>query len=281
MINIDKWTSQLPELRSRYKDAGPYPHIVLDDFLDEQIADDLLKAFPVSFSDKGWIHWRHYNEDKHGLNDLHLIPAVIKDFIRYMNSDDFVNFLEQISGIDDLVSDPGLEGGGIHLSERGGHLNIHADFSTHPRRKDLHRRLNALLYLNRDWQESYKGALELWTADMKRCEKKVYPMFNRLVIFSTTATSYHGFPDALECPAGETRKSIAFYYYNKTEAENRIVSTSYQIRPGEGLKAVPNWIDNKLLLGYTYLKRNLGINDDLASKILGFKEWFRKSNKDK
>jgi len=64
----------------------------------------------------------------------------------------------QLTGIDALVPDPHFEGGGLHQIEPGGHLKVHADFNRHPR-TGLARRLNALIYLNRDWKPEYGGAL--------------------------------------------------------------------------------------------------------------------------
>ena len=274
MVDIDKWTNQIPALHKHYMEAGPFPHIVMDDFLDNQIADTLLGVFPDTFFDKGWIHWKHFNENKHGLNNPSLIPTEINEFIQFMNSDIFVDFLEKVTGIADLIPDPKLEGAGLHIAERGGYLNIHADFSTHPGDADLKRRLNVLIYLNKDWQDTYKGGLELWSADMKNCAKKIQPIFNRLVIFNTTETSFHGFPDPIQCPENVTRKSIALYFYNKTKAEGPVVSTLYKTRPGDGIKALPNWIDNQLLFAYTYLKRKLKIKDDQASRLLSIKGWW-------
>jgi len=49
---------------------------------------------------------------------------------------------------------------------------------------------------------------------MTRCEAKVLPIFNRVMIFGTTDFTYHGHPDPLQCPEGMTRKSLALYYFS-------------------------------------------------------------------
>ncbi|HLP50945.1 MAG TPA: 2OG-Fe(II) oxygenase [Chitinophagales bacterium] len=275
-MNIDKWSKKLPELLEQYNSALPFPHIVIDDFLPAFEADNLLQQFPSSADDEGWIHYKHFNENKHGLNEVDKLPANVLGFINFMHSPPAISFLEKLTGISNLIADETLEGAGIHLSERGGYLNMHADFSTHPQFNHLERKLNIILYLNKDWKSEYRGDLELWDAKMESCEKKIAPLFNRLVVFNTTNISYHGFPEPLLCPKGETRKSIALYYYNKTEANSRIKSTNYKTRPGDGLKALPNWVDNKLLWAYTYLKRKVGLNDKSASKLLNIKKWWSK-----
>ena len=129
-----------------------------------------------------------------------------------LNSGPFLAFLERLTGINGLIADPHLRGGGVHIIRRGGKLGIHADFNHHKRLK-VFRRLNLLLYLNREWDEAWGGHLELWNRDKTRCCRRIAPVFNRTVIFDTSNFSYHGHPEPLECPQDESRKSLALYYY--------------------------------------------------------------------
>ncbi|MHA7057578.1 2OG-Fe(II) oxygenase [Aquimarina sp. M1] len=253
----------------KYQRAQPYPHIVYDDFLDKNAAEKALLVFP-KIKDDGWIHYVHVNEKKHGLNKLDLIPTFIREkIIKELNSTHFVSYLEKLTGIKNLIPDATIEGGGIHQSENGGYLNIHADFTVHPHKKTWRRRVNVLIYLNKDWQHSYGGALELWEKDMSKCVVKIEPVFNRMVIFNTEEDSYHGFPDPMQCPDDITRKSIALYYFTeeKKGSFNRR-STNYRARPDDGFKAVYIWMDKKMIAIYTWLKGTLGINDDFISKML-------------
>ena len=123
-------------------------------------------------------------------------------------------FLQELTGIKEkLLPDPYFEGGGFHQTKRGGFLKIHADFNKHKETK-LDRRLNILVYLNKEWKEEYGGHFELWNRDMTTCVKKVAPEFNTLAMFTTTDFSYHGLPTPLTCPPDRSRKSIALYYYS-------------------------------------------------------------------
>ena len=131
------------------------------------------------------------------------------------------------------------------------------------------RRVNVLLYLNKDWQPEYNGQLELWSGDMRTCEAKINPEFNRVVIFSTDEKSYHGFPDAIECPEDMTRKSLALYYFTEEDKALRLRTTDYRARPGSGFKAVLIWLDVKALYIYGWIKRTFGIDDKFVSKVLG------------
>ncbi len=226
-----------------------------------------MEAFP-EVEDQGWIHYVHVNEKKHGLNKMDLLPEYIQEVVRHFNSDAFVEQLSILTGIEGLKADPSLEGGGLHQSQRGGYLNIHADFTVHPHKRNWQRRVNLLLYLNEGWQPEYKGDLELWTRDMKECAQKISPVFNRVVIFNTDHDSYHGLPEPIQCPENMTRKSIALYYFTEEKKRPKKRATNYRARPGDGIKSVFIWADKQMVWTYNWLKGVLGINDDLVSSIL-------------
>jgi Rps23 Pro-64 3,4-dihydroxylase Tpa1-like proline 4-hydroxylase len=143
--------------------------------------------------------------------------------------------LGQLTGIDDLIVDAQLLGGGVHLVKPGGVLRVHADFRRHLS-YNLERRLNLLLYMNPDWREEYGGHLELWDREMKTCVERVLPIANRCVVFNTTDDSYHGHPRPLACPEGMLRCSIALYYYTAdrpNQVDGRVHSTAWQLLPEE------------------------------------------------
>ena len=268
ILDIENWRKRLPDLVKSYQNDQPFPHISLDGFLKNAAANKAMQAFPA-VKDEGWIHYVHVNEKKHGLNKMELLPAYIQEVIQVLNSKECVAFVSELTGIQNLVADKTLEGGGLHQSQRNGYLNIHADFTVHPHKRHLRRRVNLLVYLNEDWEESYNGHLELWSRDMKKCVQKISPLFNRCVIFNTDEDSYHGLPEPILCPEDMTRKSIALYYF--TEEKNPVKrSTNYRARPGDGAKSVLIYLDKKLIALYSNLKGWLGINDDFASKVLNF-----------
>jgi Rps23 Pro-64 3,4-dihydroxylase Tpa1-like proline 4-hydroxylase len=195
-----------------YLKATPFPHVVLDDFLPARITETVLSEFPSPEA----VRWKKFDAEKEQkLASTH--EEQFGDFTRHLfgqfNGQVFVNFLEALTGIEGLVPDPHLVGGGLHQIEPGGFLEVHADFNKHDRLR-LDRRLNVLLYLNKDWKEEYGGFFELWNEDATRREQRVLPIFNRCVVFSTTDYSFHGHPDPLACPPGRTRKSLALYYYS-------------------------------------------------------------------
>jgi hypothetical protein len=220
--------------REGYGKARPFPHAVMDDLLPVAFADQVLDEFPAP--DRGiWWEFDSERERKLATKDESSMGEATRHLFAEFNSAAFIDFLEELTGIEGLVPDPHLSGGGLHQIRCGGHLSIHADFNRHPR-TDLERRLNVLFYLNRDWEESYGGALELWSEDMRACEARILPLFNRCVVFSTGDTSFHGHPDPLTCPPERTRKSMALYYYTRNPAHHGsedVHNTLFRLRPEE------------------------------------------------
>jgi Rps23 Pro-64 3,4-dihydroxylase Tpa1-like proline 4-hydroxylase len=271
LFPYEVWRNRLPALVNEYRDNTPFPHIHLTDFLDAGLARRIAAEFPKP-TDTSWIQYKHYNENKLGKTNRAEFPPLIGQLIDELNSSEFVSFLSQLTGIPNLMSDPSLEGGGMHQTERGGFLNMHADFTHHHHQDSWRRRCNLILYLNDGWKEEWGGAIEFWDRDMKRCAAKVLPLLNHVVIFNTDEESYHGYPDPINPPDGVSRKSIALYYYTQ-EADTKFTprSTNYQARPDDGnLRSLFIWLDKKTLAVYSIIKSKLGLSDNFASKVLGF-----------
>jgi hypothetical protein len=226
-VMLGKWTGV-------YRRAKPFPHIVLDHALNSWLIDRASAVFPG----KGDLPWYLYDnpfEKKLAFDRVAEMPGPLSDLISYLQTPVFVWFLEQLTGICKFLIDETCRGGGLHAIERGGKLDVHADFNVHPV-SGLHRRLNLILFLNREWRREWGGDLQLWTSDMSRCAVRVAPVYNRMVVFTVTDTAFHGHPEPLACPPGVLRKSIALYYYTRerpAEEMSAAHSTRYQRRPGD------------------------------------------------
>lgn len=237
LLRTDHLGEMAARLRDQYASAQPFPHIVIDDLFVPAVLDRVLDVFPgpdAAF----WQRFKSDRETKLALDREDAVPMPIRMVLYTLNGAAFLNFLEVLTGIDGLIPDPHWDGGGLHQIQSGGKLAIHADFNSNNRTK-LDRRLNLLLYLNKDWEASYGGDLELWDQGMTACVKKVPPLFNRIVIFSTTDTTYHGHPDPLTCPPDRCRRSLALYYYSNGRPEgeaSRGRSTLFVRRPGDTFK---------------------------------------------
>jgi Rps23 Pro-64 3,4-dihydroxylase Tpa1-like proline 4-hydroxylase len=255
------------ELRDRFVTAEPYPHVVIDDFMPESVAEDLLEEFEKTEQD--WKHYHHYNERKLALTDLEQMPPRTRELFSELQSQRTLEFVMKLSGIRDLISDPDLEGAGMHMVTPGGFLNVHTDFLTHTKRRSWSRHINLLLYLNKDWKEEWNGNLELWDGDLEHCVQSVAPAFNRCVIFNTLEKSYHGHPHKLCCPPGHNRKSLLLYYYRDEGHELKLSSTNYRPLPQDSW--LRRWMiagDRVLLRVYTLVKGHTKISDKLMDRIL-------------
>jgi hypothetical protein len=229
-------TTRVDALHEEFRSAQPFQHVVFDGLVPDDVLTAVVAEAPVP-GEGSWQENEGLQERKFTLKDERAMGPVSRHLVRELNSKVFLDFLSDVTGIAGLIPDPHLYGGGLHQIGRGGMLKVHADFNVHPTTR-LDRRLNLLLYLNRDWDDAYGGHLELWNREMTRCERRVSPLWGRCVVFATTDFSYHGHPDPLTCPDDMLRRSIAMYYYsNGRPASERSKghSTLFRSRPGEDL----------------------------------------------
>jgi 2OG-Fe(II) oxygenase superfamily len=218
-----------------FQTAKPFPHVVIDGLFPDDVLDKVIDELPEARLRADWVQHNGPEAVKKGLpRDWQLGPNA-RHLLNQFNTGVFVTFLEELTGIRGLIPDPHYTGGGVHQIERGGFLKIHADFNRYERLK-LDRRLNAIIYLNRDWRDEWGGQLELWNGTMTEKFESLTPLFNRLVIFATTDESFHGHPDPLECPPDVTRRSLALYYYTNGRPQEEMSDshpTLHRARPGE------------------------------------------------
>jgi len=230
-----------------YCENKPFPYIVFDNFLPLAAAEAALRDFPQP-KEVNWSQFNNFHERKLAFDAVEKLPAGDRDVLYFLNSRPMLQFLERLTGISGIIPDPYYHGGGLHQIVPGGKLGVHADFNKHPV-LNLDRRINVLIYLNKDWKEEYGGHFELWNREMTQAETMILPIFNRCAIFSTTSWSFHGHPTPLNCPPDRTRKSIATYYYSNGRPEEEIHeahSTLFQRRPGETL---PDSIEPSIAVG--------------------------------
>lgn len=200
--------------KSEFQNALPFPHLVLDDFLQNDSAKSLAGEFP-SLNDSRLFVYNNPLEHKLALNDWNAYPPNTYSFLQYLNSNKVVDTLSELVGMQ-LYTDHGLHGGGWHMHSKGGKLNPHLDYSIHPK-LGLQRKLNLIIYLAEDWNTEWGGDLGFWShnKDAERPAqliKEVSIKFNRAVLFDTTCNSWHGITKSLNCPPNISRNSIAIYY---------------------------------------------------------------------
>jgi len=219
--------ADVAEIQARFRQAKPFRHVAVDDFLEPDKCEALLRDFPA------------FNET-YAKNELGLIgrkavvehvsevSAFYKAFYRYINSAPFLEAMSKLTGIPDLIADRTLLGGGTHDNLDGQGLDVHVDFNIDERRM-LHRRVNLLIYLNKEWEEAWGGAIELHSNPQSPSADEIasfLPLFNRAVIFETNEYSWHGFR-RIALPADKkalSRKSFSIYLYTKDRPADEVVA---------------------------------------------------------
>jgi len=208
------------KLKTNYQTSFPFPYIVIDDFFSyyrlSQCLEELKKNNHWSTNQAEWMN--EFSVKKFWLPDEEEDISIVKSkvpittsVIEYLTSPKFIKYLEELTGIKNLQKDPMLLGGGIHKINSGGHLSIHKDYNTN-HKSGKRRKLNLLLYLNKDWDKSWGGNLELWNKNLTHKIVEVEPIFNRAVIFNIDDAP-HGHPHPLNCPEDRSRYSLALYYF--------------------------------------------------------------------
>jgi hypothetical protein len=209
---IDRLRQESNTFRQEYITGKPYPHLVIDNLFDPEVLDRLVAEFPAK-DNRDWLVWNTFHESKTTSRGIHGLSMFTQLFCLWLNSSEFIQEINKITGFDDLVGDPIFLGAGLHETDPGGWLDMHADYTSHLS-LPLVRRVNLLIYLNRDWDENWGGELELWDPKDNSNRASYPPLFNRTVIFPTTDQTLHGAPRKLSCPQGISRKLISIYYWS-------------------------------------------------------------------
>lgn len=225
------------ELGDRLLSSSPFNHIVIDNFFEENVANDIASSFP-SHSDDVWtVSYNNPVENKKACSHWDKFPSPIYSAMFYLCSLDFLSILRRLTRNDFLYADFGLHGGGMHSHNRGGKLNIHKDYSVHPK-LNLERNYNLIVYMTPNWDSSWGGGLELWSHDSetnqpKDCVVEIENKFNRAIIFDTTQNSWHGLPQKLTCPENVARRSLASYYVTSLRKNSENIKRAHFVPYGE------------------------------------------------
>lgn len=229
-------------LREQFNTSTPFRFFKIDNFLKPAFLADLLASYP-SYEEAGKMGGKQFMAAKEKfkiqVTDAKLFPEPVKQLAETLNGPRFLSDLQYITGIDELLPDSGFAGGGIHLTNTSGRLDVHVDFNFNEH-LNAFRRLNILVYLNPDWDKAWGGDIELWDADVTHCHHAFSPIANRCVVFETSETSYHGVTP-LRCPKGITRQSFAAYYYTKDPPhgwDGKTHTTVFKTRPTETFRHI-------------------------------------------
>lgn len=268
MIAFDELSERAGVLRAEWQKAEPFPHVVIDNFLPPEQADQVLRGFDGT--SEGWVFHNHYNERKYCHSKKELMAPEMKELFADFESPEWLEFLEQVTGIPGLLADPTLDGSsGIHKSLPGCYLNVHKESAGHNGQPDWTRQLNLLLYFNNGWKQEWDGDLELHDHRTRTCAKRITPYFNRMVIFHTNEIAFHGNPKVLRCPEGVVRKSLAIYYFSKGRRRLWLEPVLYKPEATDGpVRRARIAINNAALRVYFPLRKYTPLKDEHVEKVM-------------
>ncbi|TNF01281.1 MAG: 2OG-Fe(II) oxygenase [Bacteroidetes bacterium] len=236
-FDYEKFERQIAQFNSDYSDRFPYPFAYFDGLFDEDVIKEINKEI-----DKKSFKLDDRNIDgeevkiRSDFQDNEDLPPQSKRIFDVLNGGKFLELVSKLTGIEGLISDPYYDGGGINIIENQGTLAVHLDGTTQ-HRMQLCRRVNAILFVNDSWDESWNGYHEQWDYLNKnmspfdseqdwRCVRKILPRRNRMLIFTTNDHSWHGHAGVLDVPEGVQRRSLITYFYTATRPESDLLYDS-------------------------------------------------------
>jgi Rps23 Pro-64 3,4-dihydroxylase Tpa1-like proline 4-hydroxylase len=244
-MKINELRDKVPEYKASFQNAWPYSHLVIDNFLDQELVEQTLADFPYP-----------ENMDIHGTNSSRLLgwqvnplsssysfKPSLNQLFNYLKSTSLRKVFQDIAGISsDVLSDPDYHGSGLLLAPRGGVHRVHADRTYHPN-PCYFPRLVLLIYFNKDWKSNYGGSLQLWNNKIDKCVT-IAPLFNRCVLFKISSTSFHSIED-LTCPDNVYRRALNYYYLSdQAPSDSYLHETLFFPRPNERYSYWVNCLKN-------------------------------------
>jgi len=221
-------------LRAEFDKALPMRHIVIDDFLYEDVARKAMNSFPP-YDAMERIR-NSVVEKRASETRLDVVDPVYREIFEALRSVEFVSFLGDVTGFSGLDASESMDGAGLHQIQNGGFHNVHADKNRDPVRGYYHR-LSLIIYLNDGWRLGSPGALELWDRELNNCMQKIEPILNRCIIFEVHDFAYHGY-GRLQLPLDQTRKSLAMWYLSPDRGRFQAIrprNVKFALRPTDGL----------------------------------------------
>jgi hypothetical protein len=194
-------------------ESDPFPHLVLDDVFPVEFVHGLAREIDGM---RTWFRYDSPLEKKSTSNRWDEFGPYLYSYFTAMLSEDATREIANKFGINRLVPDIGLHGGGVHVSNNGDKLNVHQDYSIHPK-VGLERRINVIFHVEPMWQPYFGGHLELWSGgdQPEHMRRRIISTFNRMIVFATSPGSWHGFPEPIDGVDLIRRKSLATYYLSE------------------------------------------------------------------
>ncbi|MBI3334174.1 2OG-Fe(II) oxygenase [Candidatus Pacearchaeota archaeon] len=169
------------KLRAEFAGSIPFRHAFIESFLEEDSAQRLAKELEAELfeeKDSDLFQFRQTQDLHYSKNE------VIKDFLTYLESKEFSDFIKGITGIP-------VKQGAFDVS---GSLYIDTDYLLCHDDELEGRKVAYILYLCKDFTEQDGGALALLNEENEKpgeAGKRYYPQWNSLLVFEVSRKSWH------------------------------------------------------------------------------------------
>src|SRR5262249_1317051 len=146
-------TSNIADLKHRFSEAKPFRHVLIENFFADDVLTDLIRQFPTADPSK-MVNEFGRGSKKFARHDVRNIGSVYAELDDCIRSPQFAAVMSQLTGVPDLLYDPEYHGAGTHDNHDGQGMDPHVDFNLH-RTTGYHRRINAIIYLNEEWDPQW------------------------------------------------------------------------------------------------------------------------------
>ena len=206
------------------KIESPYEIWILDDFLLPEVPEKINAEWP-SNDDPVWFRGIEQVDGKKNILEQGMLaissydkmPTHARELLQYFHTPEFTEKIAEITGKSGLLPDETVRWSGVRAMLPGGFQLIHSDARKNPI-SGMKKELTVLYYLNKDYnKERDAGCLEVWDDDMTHCVHEIEPLYNRLVIFLCSDTSFHGVPKV-----NKERHLLTFSIVKDEESTNRM-----------------------------------------------------------
>ena len=198
-------------LKQSFDKALPIPHIIIDNFLPDNVFKDLcddIKNYPP---EKWIVKNLGISSVRKEARDFTESP-VVNQILTNLTAHSFVTWMGKITANASIIPDPHHLGAGLTSTPSGTNLGLHVDFNWNDMLK-LNRKFNLILYVNEYWEDDWNGYLEFWNKESTECLYTVRPSPNRLIFWEYEQDLIHGFTKPINCPPEVERQNLMTIYY--------------------------------------------------------------------
>lgn len=192
---------EINKIRSKFMNNKPFHSIVLSDFLNLDKAKDVKNTL---LEQEYYIEEHDLYKFMRTINFKDIKDKKIKDFTEFISSNEFISFMENLTGLKFVRDKFELHSLNFHNTH---YLLCHDD-------QVQERSIAFIIYFCEDFNKDDGGELELFNSNSKgeptTVVQSILPKFNQFTCFEVSTKSYHQVNEVL---VDKDRLSIGGWFY--------------------------------------------------------------------